>query len=163
VEGVKHVESVSQEGVSSIVVFFRLEVSTQVAAQDIRGKLAGIRGDLPREIEEPIVQRIDPAATPVVSIALSAPGLTPQAATELADKTIKRRLENVAGVGSVNLVGESRREIQVIVDPELEKDRYIYFNAGNHVQTVRLAYEDFAALVRPQISRLVEVRKRKAA
>jgi Ala-tRNA(Pro) deacylase len=53
--------------------------------------------------------------------------------------------------------------IKVIVDPELEKDRYIYFNAGNHVQTVRLAYEDFAALVRPQISRLVEVRKKKAA
>jgi Ala-tRNA(Pro) deacylase len=52
---------------------------------------------------------------------------------------------------------------KVIVDPELEKDRYIYFNAGNHVQTVRLAYEDFAALVRPQISRLVEVRKKKAA
>jgi len=53
--------------------------------------------------------------------------------------------------------------INVIVDPELEKDKYIYFNAGNHVQTVRLAYKDFAALVKPQISRLVEVRKKKAA
>lgn len=53
--------------------------------------------------------------------------------------------------------------IKVIVDPELEKDKYIYFNAGNHVQTVRLAYEDFAALVKPQIARLVEVRKKKAA
>jgi Ala-tRNA(Pro) deacylase len=53
--------------------------------------------------------------------------------------------------------------IKVIVDPELEKDKYIYFNAGNHVQTVRLAYKDFAALVKPQISRLVEVRKKKAA
>jgi len=53
--------------------------------------------------------------------------------------------------------------INVIVDPELEKDKYIYFNAGNHVQTVRLAYKDFAALVKPQVSRLVEVRKKKAA
>ena len=47
---------------------------------------------------------------------MNAPGLSPQAATEIADKTIKKRLETVAGVGAVNLVGESTREIQVIVD-----------------------------------------------
>src|SRR6185295_18825470 len=82
VEGIKHVESSSQEGVSSIVVFFRLEVKTQTAAQDIRGKVASLRGDLPREIDEPIVQRVDPGAAPVVSVALSAPGMTPQAATD---------------------------------------------------------------------------------
>jgi HAE1 family hydrophobic/amphiphilic exporter-1 len=116
VEGIKHVESTSQEGVSNIVVFFRLEVSTQVAAQDIRGKVAAVRGELPREIEEPIVQRIDPAAMPIISVAVNAPGLAPQAATSLADKLIKRRLETVPGVGAVNLVGESTREIQVIVD-----------------------------------------------
>ena len=59
VQGIKHIESTSQEGLSNIVVLFNLEVSTQVASQDIRGKVAGIRGDLPREIEEPIVQRMD--------------------------------------------------------------------------------------------------------
>ena len=53
--------------------------------------------------------------------------------------------------------------IQVIVDPELKKDKYIYFNAGNHVQTVRLAYKDFVTLVNPQISVLVESPRRKAA
>src|SRR5688572_1113730 len=116
VEGIKHVESISQEGLSNIVVFFHLEISTQVAAQDIRGKVAGIRGELPREIEEPIVQRIDPGALPIVSVAVNAPGLTPQAATDLADKLVKRRLETVPGVGAVNLVGEATREIQVIVD-----------------------------------------------
>ena len=116
VEGIKHVESTSQEGISSLVVFFHLEVSTQVASQDIRGKIAGIRGELPQQIEEPIVQRIDLAQMPIVSISVDAPGLSPQAATSLADKTIKRRLETVPGVGSVNLVGESEREIQVVVD-----------------------------------------------
>jgi Ala-tRNA(Pro) deacylase len=54
-------------------------------------------------------------------------------------------------------------EVSVVVDPALEKDEYIYFNAGNHVQTVRLKYADFAQLVRPQVARLVEERKRKAA
>lgn len=52
---------------------------------------------------------------------------------------------------------------KVIVDPALEKDPYIYFNAGNHVQTVRLAYKDFVALAQPQIARLVEPRRKKAA
>ena len=116
VEGVRHVESISQEGLSNIVVFFHLEISTQVASQDIRGKVAGIRGELPRDVEEPIVQRIDPAAIPIVSVTVNAPGFTPQAATDVADKIVKRRLENVPGVGSVNLVGESEREIQVVVD-----------------------------------------------
>jgi HAE1 family hydrophobic/amphiphilic exporter-1 len=116
VEGVRHVESTSQEGLSNIVVLFRLEVSTQVASQDVRSKVGAVRGELPREIEEPIVQRIDPGALPIISVAVNAPGLTPQAATDLADKRIKRGLETVAGVGAVNLVGEATREIQVVVD-----------------------------------------------
>src|SRR5262245_43775070 len=116
VQGIRHVESTSQEGLSSIVIFFRLEVSTNVASQDIRAKVAGIRGELPREIDEPVVQRIDPGALPIISVAVSAPGLAPQAATSLADKVVKRRLENVPGVGAVNLVGEATREIQVVVD-----------------------------------------------
>ena len=116
VEGIRHVESTSQEGLSSIVVIFRVGVSTQVASQDIRGKVAAIRGLLPVEIEEPVVQRLDANALPVVSISVNAPGLSPQAATQIADKLVKKRLETVPGVGAVNLVGESTREIQVVVD-----------------------------------------------
>jgi HAE1 family hydrophobic/amphiphilic exporter-1 len=116
VEGVRHVESTSQEGLSNIVVMFRVGVSTQVASQDIRGKVASIRGLLPAEIEEPVVQRLDANALPIVSVSVEAQGLTPQAATQIADKLVKKRLETVAGVGAVNLVGESTREIQVVVD-----------------------------------------------
>jgi HAE1 family hydrophobic/amphiphilic exporter-1 len=116
VEGIRTVESTSQEGLSNILITFHVETSTQTASQDIRGKVASIRGTLPREIEEPIVQRIDPNAMPIISVSVESPGLSPQAATQLADKTIKKRLETVAGVGAVNLVGESTREIQVVVD-----------------------------------------------
>lgn len=49
--------------------------------------------------------------------------------------------------------------LPVFVEPALEKDEYIYFNAGNHVQTVRLKYQDFARLVKPQTARLVEEKK----
>jgi Ala-tRNA(Pro) deacylase len=53
--------------------------------------------------------------------------------------------------------------LKVYVDPALARDEYIYFNAGNHVQTVRLRYKDFAALVKPRVVRLVGERKKKAA
>jgi Ala-tRNA(Pro) deacylase len=53
--------------------------------------------------------------------------------------------------------------LKVFVDPALEKDEDIYFNAGNHVQTVRLRYKDFAALVNPRVVRLVNERKKRAA
>jgi hydrophobic/amphiphilic exporter-1 (mainly G- bacteria), HAE1 family len=116
VEGVNHIESISQEGLSNIVIEFQLEVSAVDASQDVRGKIAAIRGDLPREIEEPVVTRIDFGMLPILSVGVNAPGLTPQAATDFADKVVKRRLQNVRGVGSVALVGESTREIQVVVD-----------------------------------------------
>jgi len=116
IEGVRHIESTSQEGLSSIVVNFNIGVPTLNASQDIRGKVAAIRGDLPREIDEPIILRIDPSAMPIVSVAVNAPALTPRAVSDIADKVIKRRLENVPGVGAVNLVGEAKREIQVVVD-----------------------------------------------
>ncbi len=121
VEGVRHIESISQESLSNIVVEFQLEVSAAAASEDVRGKIAALRGELPLEIEEPIVQRIDFGMMPVLSVGVDAPGLTPQAATNFADKVVKRRLENVRGVGSVALVGEATREIQVVVDrPRLE-------------------------------------------
>ncbi len=121
VEGVSHIESVSQEGLSNITIEFQLETSAIAASEDVRGKIAALRGDLPREIEEPIVQRIDFAMMPILSVGVNAPGLSPQAATNFADKVVKRRLENVRGVGSVAPVGESTREIQVVVDrPRLE-------------------------------------------
>ena len=53
--------------------------------------------------------------------------------------------------------------LSVYVDPALAKDEYIYFNAGNHVQTVRLRYQDFARLVQPQVVRLVGERSKFAA
>ena len=107
VEGVKHIESISQEGLSNIVVEFQLEVSAINASQDVRGKIAAIRGELPREIEEPIVQRIDFGLMPILSVGVDAPGLSPQAATTFADKVVKKRLENVRGVGC----GRPRRRV----------------------------------------------------
>jgi len=143
VQGIRHVESTSQEGLSNIIVMFRVGVSTQVASQDIRGKVAAIRGLLPREIEEPVVQRLDANALPIVSVSVEAPGLTPQAATEIADKLVKKRLETVPGVGAVNLVGESTREVQVVVD-RARLEAY-HQSLANVVEALRKENVDFPA------------------
>src|SRR3990172_3310193 len=115
VAGVDWLQSYSQEGVSIVVIAFKLEVDGKVAAQDVREKISAIRGELPLEIEDPIIQRYDPANFPIMSLTVSGSS-SEKEITELTKTSIKKRLENIPGVGAVNLVGGAEREIQIEVD-----------------------------------------------
>ncbi len=115
VAGVDHISSISQEGVSIVIVQFKLEVKGQQAAQDVREKIAAIRGDLPADIEDPVIQRLDPASTPIFTLTVSGER-SPKEITTFTKNVVKKRLENVPGVGRVDLVGGAEREIQIIVD-----------------------------------------------
>ncbi|GFO53099.1 RND transporter [Geomonas sp. Red276] len=117
IAGVKHVMSYSREGVSTVMVQFRLEEKINEVSQEARAKINGIRGNLPAGIEDPIIQKLDFNALPVVSLAVQGKGLSTKELTTLADKQIKRRLENVAGVGKVDMVGDAKREVTVTIDP----------------------------------------------
>ena len=117
IAGVKHVTSMSRESVSTVIVEFRLEVRINEASQEARAKVSAIRGDLPQGIDEPIIQKLDFSAMPVVSLAVRSETLSPRDLTTLVDKKIRRRFENIAGVGKVDLVGESKREVNVDIDP----------------------------------------------
>jgi len=117
IAGVKHVTSMSRESVSTVIVEFRLEVSINEASQEARAKIAAIRGDLPQGIEEPVLQKLDFSAMPVVSLAVRSNALTPRELTTFVDRKVRRRFENLSGVGKVDLVGESRREVAVDLDP----------------------------------------------
>jgi HAE1 family hydrophobic/amphiphilic exporter-1 len=117
IPGVKHVYSTSREGLSSIMVEFELEVKINEASQEARAKINAVRNDLPRAMEEPIIQKLDIAGMPVISLAVRSQSLTPRDLTTLVDRKIKRRIENIQGVGEVNLVGPSTREVNVNVDP----------------------------------------------
>jgi multidrug efflux pump subunit AcrB len=110
--------STSRESVSTVVILFHLEVRVNDAAQEVRAKVsAGIRGDLPRGIEEPIIQKLDFASFPVASLALRSESLSPRDLTTLVDKKIKKRFENISGVGKIDLVGQAKREVKVDIDP----------------------------------------------
>mgnify|MGYP000866844454 CR=1 FL=1 len=116
VSGVKHISSITTEGFSSIVIEFDLGTRLANAQQDAQSKINSVRAEFPREMKEPVIQRFDIGSMPIVSIAVESPTADIKALSSLAEKTIKKRLETVSGVGQVNLVGLARREIQVFAD-----------------------------------------------
>ncbi|HEX9562441.1 MAG TPA: efflux RND transporter permease subunit [Gemmatimonadaceae bacterium] len=117
VEGVRSITSVSLEGVSQIIVEFELGRAVDEAAQDIRSKIEGIRRTLPADIDPPVVQKLDPAAQPIVSLALSATTIPIVQLTTLAEEALRRRLEAVSGVGEVRVTGGAEREVRVFLRP----------------------------------------------
>jgi HAE1 family hydrophobic/amphiphilic exporter-1 len=115
--GIETLISVSNEGLSTVSVQYSLDKSGDVAAQEVRDKVNQVIPQLPETAKTPIVQKLDPDAQPVLQMVVSSPR-SMREVTEIADKQIKPRLENVAGVGQIQLIGGLRREIRVWIDPE---------------------------------------------
>ncbi len=120
VAGINQLYSRSYEGSSVVIVQFNLDVDGRRAADDVREKLSAIRPTLRDEVKEPRVLRFDPASRPIYSLALTSPkgSQTEQRLSTYADQVLKKRLENVRGVGTVNLVGALKRQINVYLKPE---------------------------------------------
>ncbi|HMU39395.1 MAG TPA: efflux RND transporter permease subunit [Pseudomonadota bacterium] len=117
VSGVKQISSQSLEGVSSVVVLFHLHVKINDAANDVREKIAKIKSDLPQDSKDSLIERFDPGDRPILALALSSDSMSVKDLTELADLSLRKKLENVPGVGKVTLVGGAKREIEVLLDP----------------------------------------------
>jgi HAE1 family hydrophobic/amphiphilic exporter-1 len=116
VAGIDEMRSVSTEGVAQVFVQFQLEKDVDVAAQEVRDKVNQILADLPRDIDPPIIDKVDPDAAPVLFLALAAERPIREI-TEFADKTVRRELESLAGVGQVLLLGGQPRQINLWLDP----------------------------------------------
>ena len=117
INGIDEMTSITTEGVSQVVIRFNLEKNTDVASQEVRDRLQLIIPDLPKGIDLPIVQKLDPDASPVIYFALRWPGHPVQEVTELADKRVRRGLETVLGGGQVAVVGGQKRQVNVWLDP----------------------------------------------
>ncbi|MRR11546.1 efflux RND transporter permease subunit, partial [bacterium] len=141
ISGVKHVYSTSREGLSTVIVEFNLEVKINDAAQDARSKISAIRNDLPAGIQEPVIQKLDIGGMAIVSLAVRSDQMTARELTTLVDRKVKRRIENLPGVGKVDLVGESQREVAVDLDPSrldalgLGVDEVVAGLSGENVNT----------------------------
>src|SRR6185436_7881083 len=114
ISGIKTLSSRSYEGLSVVIIEFDLSVEPKMAAQDVREKIALLKPVFRDEIKEPRISRFNPDDFPIVSVSVTAPGRSLREITTLADQVIKKRLENVGGVGQATLVGGAKREIKAL-------------------------------------------------
>src|SRR5579859_6825327 len=117
ISGIDELRSITTEGVSQVIVTFVIDKDVDVGAQEVRDRLNTVLRDLPKDIGQPVVQKLDPAAQPILYFALRSEGHGLRETTELADKRLRRSLESIDGVGQVQLLGGRKRQINVVLDP----------------------------------------------
>jgi HAE1 family hydrophobic/amphiphilic exporter-1 len=121
INGISALTSRSYEGSSVVILEFDLSIDPAQAAQDVREKVALIKSTFRKEVKEPRITRYDPADRPIFSVSVTNDASVKQRdfreLTAVADQVVKKRLENVRGVGSVSLIGGVKREIKIYVKP----------------------------------------------
>jgi HAE1 family hydrophobic/amphiphilic exporter-1 len=116
ISGIDELRSTSSEGVSQVFISFSLDKDIDVAAQEVRDHVGRVVPNLPNNIDAPVVSKLDPDATPVLYLSVNADKPIREV-TEVADRQIRRQIENVPGVGQVLLLGGTKRQFNVWLDP----------------------------------------------
>jgi HAE1 family hydrophobic/amphiphilic exporter-1 len=117
VDGLKHITSSSMENVCQTLLEFQLDVNVDIAATDVREQLDLIRADLPEDVEDPIIQKYDINAQPIINLALTG-DLPIDEIFDYADNTLRDRVTIISGVADVQLVGGAKRQVQVQLDQQ---------------------------------------------
>jgi len=117
VQGVKHVYTNLQDGTATITVEFRLEKPTQEAMDDVRDAVSRVRSDLPADLRDPVIQKINLAGTPILTYTVSSARMDDEALSWFVDNQVTKAMLAVPGVGAVTRVGGVSREVRVELDP----------------------------------------------
>jgi HAE1 family hydrophobic/amphiphilic exporter-1 len=166
IAGISALTSRSYEGMSVVVIEFQLYVDGRKGADDVREKVASIRPTLRDDVKEPKVLRFDPSSKAIWSLAVvpeTPQGGQPLSAVEMtnwADQVLKKRLENVRGVGSVSLVGGTKREINLYLNPQAMESLGI--SADQVVNAVKTETQDLpvGSLRSLQQDRVIQIQGR---
>jgi multidrug efflux pump subunit AcrB len=118
VEGVRHISSSITDGLSSTTIQFALETNTDRALNDVKDAVTRVRANLPQNVTEPLIQRVDVIGLPIVTYAAISPGKTPEQLSYFVDDVVKRALQGVRNVAQVERIGGVEREILVSLDPD---------------------------------------------
>ncbi len=138
VSGLRHMTSTSYEGYAFTFAEFQLEADENVVTQDVRDKIAGIRNELPDDMEDPVIQKFDPMAQPIISLVVAG-NRSARELTLIAKEDIKKALESTAGIGNIELVGGEEREILVELDlTSLEAYNLSIFEVQNRIEAASL-------------------------
>jgi HAE1 family hydrophobic/amphiphilic exporter-1 len=115
IAGVDRVQSTASEGFARLVLIFNFDKNMIEAADEVRNAIGSVRHKLPTEIREPVLQRLDPAAQPIMQLALSSTAQSHADISRLAEDQLADRLRGIAGVAVVNVNGALRRELSVLL------------------------------------------------
>src|SRR5207253_1839104 len=118
VEGVRHISSSITDGLSVTTIQFALETNTDRALNDVKDAVTRVRANLPQNVNEPLIQRVDVIGLPILTYAAISPGKTPEQLSYFVDDVVKRALQGVRGVAQVERIGGVEREILVSLDPD---------------------------------------------
>ena len=116
-QGVKNIYTKVQDGVAIVTVEFRLEKPTQEALDDVRSAVSRVRSDLPAELRDPVISKLDLAGAPILTYTVASSRMDDEALSWFVDNQVTRGLLAVRGVGSVSRVGGVTREVRVELDP----------------------------------------------
>lgn len=128
ISGVREVTSISQEGMSQVIIQFDLNISSDVAAQNVRDKLALVAPTFRDEVQDSVIAQYNPADTPVVSVAFRSDTLSPRDLSTYLHNTIVPQLQTVTGVGRVDMLGDSQRQIRIVINPEQMNAYHVSIN-----------------------------------
>jgi multidrug efflux pump subunit AcrB len=117
VQGLKHIYTKVQDGSASITAEFRLEKTTQEALDDVRDAVARVRSDLPGDLRDPVITKVDLAGLPILTYTVASTRMDDEALSWFVDNEVTKRLLAVRGVGAVGRVGGVTREVRVELDP----------------------------------------------
>ena len=127
-EGIRLLTSQSREQVSNISVEFLQGRDVDIAAQDVRDRVARVRGSLPEDIEEPVISKQDASARPIMWVAFFSDRFDTRELTRIAEERVKDRLQTVPGVSSVIIGGEKKLAMRIWLDPDRMAARQVTVN-----------------------------------
>ncbi|KPF45341.1 RND transporter [beta proteobacterium AAP121] len=116
-QGVKNIYTKVQDGVAIVTVEFRLEKPTQEALDDVRSAVARVRSDLPGELRDPVISKLELAGAPILTYTVASSRMDDEALSWFVDNEVTKAMLAVRGVGSVARVGGVTREVRVALDP----------------------------------------------
>lgn len=142
-QGLKHISTKIQEGGVTVTLEFQLEKRVQEAVDDTRSAVQKVRADLPSDVRDPVVQRLDMASQPILAYTIRSDQMDDEALSWFVDNTIARRLLSVRGVGAVTRVGGVTRQVHVSLDPS--KLQSLGISAAEVSRQIKLVQQDAAS------------------
>jgi multidrug efflux pump subunit AcrB len=117
VQGLKHIYTTLQDGTAILTAEFRLEKPTQEAVDEVRDAVSRVRSDLPADLRDPVIQKVNLAGTPILTYTVASSRMDDEALSWFIDNQVSKTMLAVNGVGAVTRVGGVSREVRVELDP----------------------------------------------